>query len=172
MRYQRQHRPIRQSAQETVLKAKESALRLLRYRARSERELFLRLRAKGFSEAVVRNVLHRLKSVGLVDDAALAETIVQSALNDNKPHSRWEVRCKLHGLGIPDELIEHALTVWTDEVERQMAERYLRRRLPPSAMISPKEVGRAFRAALQRGFDITALRDALRTLKVVPDDLA
>ncbi len=163
------YRPIGLSGEETVAKAKEQALRLLRYRARSERELLQRLQAKGFSEATAKSVVARLKKVGLVDDAALAEAVVQSALSDTRPHSRWEVRFKLRRLGIPDDLIDPALTDWTDEVERQMAERYLRRRLPP--LPTAKDLERAFRAAVQRGFELTALRDALRTLTGDPDAL-
>jgi regulatory protein len=166
--------PIGQSAKESVAKAKEDALRLLRYRCRSERELLLRLQAKGFSEATAKSVIARLKKVGLIDDAAFAKAIVQSALDDTKPHARWEVRFKLQRLGIPDDLIDQALSLWTDEVERQMAERYLRRRLSLSAnsvgrLPTAEEIARAFRAAKQKGFDLDALRDALRALHADPD---
>jgi SOS response regulatory protein OraA/RecX len=84
------------------------------------------------------------------------------------------VRFKLQRLGIPDDLIDQALSLWTDEVERQMAERYLRRRLSLSAnsvgrLPTAEEIARAFRAAKQKGFDLDALRDALRALHADPD---
>ncbi len=147
-----------------IEQAKAVALRLLRYRARSERELLARLQEKGVEGSVAQQVVERLKEVGLVDDRQMAEWVVQSALTDPHPHSRFEVRYKLRRLGIPDELVEEALAVWTDEVEQEMAERYLRRRLATTSQPSSEDILRAFRAAKQRGFALAALRTALRSL--------
>lgn len=147
-----------------------AALRLLRYRPRSERELLERLRAKGWEAPVVQEVISRLKCVGLVDDRQMAEAFVQSALSNNHPHSRFEVRYKLKSLGIPDEIIEEALSVWTDEVEYQMAERYVRRRLANVPQPGEKALLRAFRAAMQKGFDLNAIYSAIRSLNDLPGE--
>jgi len=53
-------------------KARESALRLLSVRARSEGELLDRLRRKGFDPDVSAAVISSLAEVGLVDDEAFA----------------------------------------------------------------------------------------------------
>lgn len=154
-----------------MAKAKEAALRLLRYRARTEQELMSRLKAKGWSDSVARQVVARFKKVGLVDDRAFAEAVVQSALTDTKPHSRWEVQHKLQALKVPDDLADEALAVWTDEMERQMAKRYLQKRLPNPKRATQREVARAFKAAVQKGFAFAAIRDALRAFGVASDEL-
>ena len=55
--------------------AHAAALRLLTTRARTRAELRQRLEDRGFEAAVVAETLDRLERVGLVDDAALAETV-------------------------------------------------------------------------------------------------
>lgn len=171
MQHRRKSKRATKGPQQTgsIEDAKNAALRLLRYRARSERELLARLQQKGWDADSAHQVVARFREVGLVDDAALAEAVVQSALADRKPHSRWEVRYKLRALGIPDDLVERALAVWTDEIERAMAERYLRRRLP-STPPTPRDLARAARAAVQKGFALDAVRDALRSCQTTPDE--
>ena len=53
------------------------ALRLLTTRARTRAELRQRLEDRGFEAAAVAETLERLERVGLVDDAALAETVAE-----------------------------------------------------------------------------------------------
>jgi regulatory protein len=54
-----------------------AALRLLTTRARTRAELRQRLENRGFEAAAVAESLDRLERVGLVDDAALAETVAE-----------------------------------------------------------------------------------------------
>ena len=155
---------------DAIEQAKTAAFRLLRYRLRSERELLTRLRAKGWDASVVQEVVERLKRVGLVNDRQTAEAFVQSALSDTQPHSRFEVRYKLKSLGISDEIVDEAMSVWTDEVECQMAKRYIKRRLAGILQPSKQDVLRAFRAAMQRGFDLSAIRSAIRSFGDLPSE--
>jgi regulatory protein len=57
--------------------AHAAALRLLTTRARTRAELRRRLEERGFEAAAVAETLDRLGRVGLVDDAALAETVAE-----------------------------------------------------------------------------------------------
>jgi regulatory protein len=57
--------------------AHAAALRLLTTRARTRAELRQRLEDRGFDAAAVAESLDRLERVGLVDDAALAETVAE-----------------------------------------------------------------------------------------------
>lgn len=158
-----QRRNVPSEKRKAIEQAKTAAFRLLRYRLRSERELLERLQAKGWDTSVAQKVVDRLKQVGLVDDRQTAEAFIQSALSDTQPHSRFEVRYKLKSLGIPDEIIEEALSVWTDEVERQMTERYIMRRLANTPNPNEQDILRAFRAAKQKGFELNAIRSAIRS---------
>jgi regulatory protein len=57
--------------------AHAAALRLLTTRDRTRAELRHRLEERGFGDAAVAETLERLERVGLVDDAALAETVAE-----------------------------------------------------------------------------------------------
>jgi regulatory protein len=57
--------------------AHAAALRLLTTRARTRAELRQRLEDRGFEAAAVAETLDRLERVGLVDDAALAQTVAE-----------------------------------------------------------------------------------------------
>jgi len=155
---------------DAIEQAKTAAFRLLRYRFRSERELITRLRAKGWDASIAQKVVDRLKRMGLVDDRQMAEAFVQNALSDTKPHSRFEVRYKLKSLGISDEIVDEVMSIWTDEVECQMAERYVNRRLAGITKPSKQDILRAFRAAMQKGFDLNSIRYAIRSFGDLPDE--
>ncbi len=156
-------RKASQEKTEVIEKAKKAAFRLFRYRPRSERELLARLKARGWDDSIAQEVVARFKRVGLIDDRQMAEAFVQSALSDTQPHSRFEVRYKLKSLGISDEVVEEVLSVWTDEVEYQMAERYIKRRLAGITHPNQRDIQRAFRAAMQKGFELNAIRSAVRS---------
>ncbi|MCS7185912.1 MAG: recombination regulator RecX [Armatimonadetes bacterium] len=162
MRGHRRQKALQEKT-EAIEKAKTAAIRLLRYRPRSERELLARLKAKGWDDSIAQEVVARFKDVGLVDDRQMAELFVQSALSDTQPHSRFEVRYKLRSLGISDEIVEEVLSLWTDEVEYQMAERYIKRRLAGTPNPKQRDIQRAFRAAMQKGFELSAIRSAIRS---------
>ena len=57
---------------------REACLQLLAVRPRSRAELGQRLRRKGYETAQIEPVLDRLTQVELIDDAAFAQTWVQS----------------------------------------------------------------------------------------------
>ncbi|MEZ8222064.1 regulatory protein [Candidatus Fervidibacteria bacterium JGI MDM2 JNZ-1-D12] len=156
-------RKASQEKTEAIEKAKAAAFRLLRYRPRSERELLARLKARGWDDSIAQEIVDRFKRVGLIDDRQMAEAFVQSALSDTQPHSRFEVRYKLKSLGISDEIVDEVLSVWTDEVEYQMAERYIKRRLAGTTHPNQRDIQRAFRAAMQKGFELNAIRSAIRS---------
>ncbi|MDP9342954.1 MAG: RecX family transcriptional regulator [Actinomycetota bacterium] len=60
--------------------ARDGALRLLTFRARSRRELRDRLLRAGFDAAEVDDALDGLEAVGLIDDRRLAEAVVEHAV--------------------------------------------------------------------------------------------
>jgi regulatory protein len=61
-------------------KAKDAALGLLSVRARARGELAERLRRKGYSDAAMAHALTEVDRLGLIDDAAFAESWVRDRL--------------------------------------------------------------------------------------------
>jgi regulatory protein len=85
------------AAEDQLWKARDSALNLLSYRARTATELQRRLREKAFPEEVVEQCVADLVERGLVDDSAFAETFVRDRVRFKPRGSRrlvQELRAK------------------------------------------------------------------------------
>lgn len=82
----------------------DAAFRYLSYRPRSEFEMKVRLRKRGFDDSSIESVLLRLRDQGLVDDAAFARF-----WKDNResfsPRSRAMLRRELRQKGIAPQII-------------------------------------------------------------------
>jgi len=108
-------------------KARTYALKLLSYRGRSEQELRVRLRKKGFSETETVSAIHYLKQTGLVDDANLAETLKWEACTAKLLGNEGAKRYML-GRGLPRDIVETGLT-YDEEKERTNARHLVDKKL-------------------------------------------
>jgi regulatory protein len=137
-------------------------LQLLDRRARSRAELATALRRRGVPDAAARAVLDRFAEVGLVDDAALAETVA-AAQHRERGLARRAVAQKLRQRGIPDADVEHALAQVDPDSERAAAERLVARRLPALRDVDPAARTRRLVGLLgRRGYSPTLARDVVR----------
>jgi regulatory protein len=146
-------------------RAKQSALRLLEIRPRSQREIHERLRQRGFDADTITAVTARLSEVGLLDDNAFATYLVeqrQRASNRGGSAIRQDLRrhgidsntisivADSHNLGDDDEA--HALT-YARKISRRL------RGLDRTTFT------RRLGGALQRrGFNGSAMRQAMQTV--------
>jgi regulatory protein len=106
--------------------ALESALRLLSYRPRSERELRDRLTRKGFGRTVTDETLGRLEELGYLDDAAFARIWTETR-QELRPRSRRLLASELRWRGVAQETAEQATAAISDEdAAYQAASRRLR----------------------------------------------
>jgi regulatory protein len=99
--------------------AVESALRALRHRDLSARELDERLRAKGVSDAERETALETLERTGLLDDARFAESRARSLAA--RGAGDRAIRHALRAAGVATELIEDAVAGVEPERERAAA---------------------------------------------------
>ncbi len=89
------------------IRAREAALRLLRYRLRSRLELVSRLRRRRFRPATIEAVVADLTARGMVDDARFAQVWAEHrALANNGPQ---RVRAELRGKGVASSVIDEAV---------------------------------------------------------------
>lgn len=98
-------------------KAKQKAFRLLAVRARSEKELRVKLKEKGFDEAIVGEVAERLRELKFLDDESFAVQWARN-LGVDKLFGNRKIALSLREKGIPPPLIEKAI----DEVRREVSE--------------------------------------------------
>jgi len=89
-------------------RAREAALSLLSYRPRSAAELRRRLARKGFDAEVVDACVETLGSVGVVDDAAFAETFVRDRVR-LRPQGARRMRQELRARGVDAETASAAI---------------------------------------------------------------
>jgi regulatory protein len=81
----------------------------LSYRARTTSELRKKLKDLGFPETVVENVLQRCIELHMLNDAEFAESYVHFRIN-NRPRSKRLLEMELRAKGLPDNLIQCALS--------------------------------------------------------------
>ena len=89
-------------------KARDAALSLLSHRARSAAELTRRLRRKGFDGEVAEETVGRLGELGMVDDAAFAESFVRDRVR-LRPQGKRRLASELRARGVDAETASAAI---------------------------------------------------------------
>jgi regulatory protein len=143
-----------------IERAREKALNYLSYRPRSEVELQRYLAEQEFSDAAVTEVLHRLSTVGLVDDNAFAEYWVDNRVRFRPRGKRVLVR-ELRQKGVATRIIEETLTAFDEtSAAQQVAEQQVRRlsHLPPDKLRR-----RLWERMARRGFTSDIIQEILAT---------
>lgn len=124
-------------------------LRLLTARPRSRAELAEALRRRGISEEVGEPVLDRLSEVGLIDDAAFAESAVHAA-HRHRGLGRRALRTELRRRGVPSEIADHAVAGVRPEDEEQRARELVQRKLRTSTVRDASVLARKLGVMLAR----------------------
>ena len=92
----------------SYLKAKSSALRLLSYRSRSEREISLRLQDR-FTETAINQTIATLRNQGLLNDMSFAREWREKR-ERFKPRGAVVIGRELRKLGVDNAIIQEALS--------------------------------------------------------------
>lgn len=101
---------------EEVAAARAIVLRQLTVMARSREQLRVKLRSAGVAADIAEGVLDRFEAVGLVDDAAYAESLVRTR-REQRGLSRRGLARELRAKGVDDETAAGALEGVSDEDE-------------------------------------------------------
>jgi len=142
-------------------------LRLLTARARTRTELAGQLAKRGYPEEVVRPVLDRLESVGLIDDEDFAAQWVRSR-GANAGKGKRALAAELRTKGVDDEVIAAALVGIDAGTERVRAEQLVERRLRREALgdvddikVKRRLVGMLARRGYGQSMAVAVVTDAL-----------
>jgi regulatory protein len=164
-------------AQETLLSAKNAALRLLAVRPRSEREILDRLREKEYDERTISAILGELRMAGLVNDAEFARSFIRNTLI-LRPLGELQLRRKLLLLGVPrpivDDAVGETLTgVDMVDVARKTALVYQRRLQHSPAPDDPRKMRNKISLHLARkGYPWSIITAVLKSLHLPEGDSA
>jgi regulatory protein len=124
-------------------------LRLLTARPRSRAELADALRRRGIPDEVGELVLDRLSEVGLVDDAAFAESAVHSG-HRHRGLGRRALSTGLRRRGVSDEIVRETLATVRSEDEEQRARELVQRKLRASTVRDASTLARKLGGMLAR----------------------
>jgi regulatory protein len=133
--------------------------------AKSRRELADALAAKDVPDEVATRVLDRFEQVGLVDDAAFADTWVRSR-QAGRGLSRRALSHELRRKGVSDDVIAESLEQVDAETEREAAAALVARKLPSTRGLDPARrtrrlVGMLARKGYGPGLAAGVVREAL-----------
>lgn len=143
-------------------RAKEYALRLLGYRARSEAEIARRLARRGHDENTIARAVADLTAAGLLDDEEFARAWVASRLA-TRPTGRVRLLWELRRHGVEGDVAKQAVEETLDaEAELESAWTWARSRAGQAP--DRQELGRLQAALQRRGFGRDVIREVIERL--------
>lgn len=156
----------RPPAQDPAAAAREICLRLLTVRPRSRAELASALGRKGIEPDVADRVLGRLSDVGLINDTAFAEMVVESG-HRHRLMGRRALSAELRRRGVADETAVEAVAAIDSSDEERAARQLVERKLRSmSALDDPTRIRRLVGMLARRGYSeglaYRVVRDTLR----------
>ncbi len=142
------------------------AIRLLKFRPRSEHELCSRLKRRGFSETDIKNSIIRLKQQGLVNDFEFARIWVESRIK--KPLGINRLRRELKIKGIDKNIIEQVIgKISIRYNEEETLKDLASRRWERLKHIQPQKAKRRlFLYLLRRGFSSEDIQEVVNQIKI------
>jgi regulatory protein len=146
---------------ESLDQAKNYSFLLLKYRLRSEKEIYARLKRKGFDQEVIRQTISFLKDKEFIDDTIFTRAWIESRLK--KPLGIRRIRQELNLKGIDKGLIESSIgELKKNYPERELVEGIARKRLEKLKGIEPRLARqRVYAYLLRRGFSPEIIIDVL-----------
>lgn len=154
---------------ETLRKAIEDAYNLLSFRARAEKELAERLQRKGYEEAVIVQVVEKLRGAGYLNDESFARSWVEGR---GKTLGRRALAYELRQKGIDNDTVSRMLAeAKPEETEEQTARLVAVRKVGDNPADKSREARAKLAAFLQRrGFGWDTIRPVLADLYRVRDE--
>jgi len=149
------------NSQGLLQKARNYAFLLLKFRLRSEKELYERLKKKKFPEETIRGVISSLKDKGFIDDRIFAKAWIASRLK--KPLGLRRVKQELKLKGVDKEIVESLVNEITkDYSEADKVLEITEARLDRLKGIEPRIAKRRIYAyLLRRGFSHEVIMDVV-----------
>lgn len=151
-------------SKDSLAEARSYALKLLSYRSRSIKEMYEKLRSKGFLEDHISSTIKYLIGVGLINDEALASDLYRLS-TDYKSLGKNGIRTFLVKRGIDRDLIDETLADHTSEMEEQKALEFAGKRMETLKRYPRDVIKRRLWGLLQRrGFSYEVIQKVVNAL--------
>jgi regulatory protein len=142
-------------------KARDKAVRLLGFSARTEKELLQKLSAD-YSKEISSRVIEMLKGYGYIDDTAYAIAYTKDCFN-LKSWGRQKIKAELKRKGVNDEIIANVFEC-LDFDESDNAYELLKKRLRGNTILDRNEKAKQYRYLLSKGFTSDVINTAFNRL--------
>ena len=142
-----------------------AALRALMRRAHSVYEMRQALERRAEDKSLVKKIIERLKSAGLIDDARYAKQFARQRTESRK-QGKFRIARDLRARGIPDRHIEAALVELSQETdEAALIRARIQRKLKLlRGEIDDRKIASLYRSLLRAGFPSDLIRRELRSI--------
>lgn len=151
--------------QNSLLYAKESALRILGRRMHSIKELKQKLLQKKHPHEVIDNVLNNLCSAGYLDDKEFAKLYIQEKVT--RKDGLQKIRNELCMKGISKEIIEELLSGIDNDIQRENALKIAEKKvvqLRGRGIEKEKLKQKLYTFLISKGYEYDLIRDILNDL--------
>ncbi len=147
-------------------KARNYSFLLLKFRPRSEKEIYQRLKNKKFTPEVIRQTIDFLKDKGFIDDHYFARAWVEARIK--KPLGIRRLREELKIKGIDKDIISDIIgQIKENYQETEIVSALIQERLKKLTNIDPlKAKRRTYAYLLRRGFSPDIVIDVLNRLEM------
>ena len=141
------------------LTALDKALKHISVSMKTEKEIRVFLKSKGYLQDVSDYVLDKMKEYGYVDDETYASSYVEGA---SKRKGSRLIQLELKQKGVDGQIIDSVLSTLEDETEsaKRCLEKYMR-----GKTVDEVTLKKAYRNLLSKGFDYDTCRQAIESLK-------
>ncbi|MBU4473082.1 MAG: recombination regulator RecX [Candidatus Omnitrophica bacterium] len=148
---------------DSLQKAKGYAFLLLKFRLRSEREIYERLKKKKFNEEIIRETLLFLKSKNFVDDNNFSKAWIESRLANSIGLIRLKQELRLKG--IDEEIIDSQISQVKDNYsEEDIVTKIAKDKFKKLPNLEPQKAKRRIYAyLLRRGFSPGVVIDVINS---------
>lgn len=144
-------------------RAENISMHALTRRGVSSREMEKTLRSRDLPDEVVLAEVERLERVGLLDDAALAETLVRTK-QDRKGLGKSAIAAELRQRGLAQEAVDEAVAEIDDDEEQARADEWARKRAGQLRGLDHATAERRLSGYLmRRGYRSEVVRRAIAT---------
>lgn len=150
-----------------IQKAFQSAVNYLSYRIRSEHEVISYLSEKEWEQAVIDEVIHKLREYRYVDDEEYAKAFVRTQMNVSKKGPDV-IRTELLNKGISEKDQQTALSQYTNDLQRENAEEWASKTLNKSKGSMKEAKQKTIQFLVRKGFSMSLAK--LVTEELAVDD--
>ena len=140
--------------------AREKALRLLEFRAHSEKELCDKLIRAGAKKDDLPSIIEFLKEYGFLNDGEYAQRLARD-LQNVKKFGKRRIAQELKSRGIDGDDLECALAELSDDSEEALLP-LVQKKL--GGNFEKKNIDRAYRCFMYRGYDFGDIKRCIDTI--------